>query len=81
MLNVTKVCNVCGVEKDLSHFPTRTHKGYTKTYYRGTCKECKRVKNREYIRERRKNNPEAREKARLAERKYEKKAFCTIKNR
>lgn len=66
----TKICNKCGIEKDISDFNTRKLNG--KILYRGTCKECQSKYYRKKYKELKENNPEKYNEIREKQKEYHK---------
>lgn len=45
---ITKICKICKIEKDLNEFKLKTNKKKNYSYYLNFCKECEKIKNKEY---------------------------------
>ena len=46
----TKICKICGIEKNIEEFRKSYNSLREKYYYRSECRECERKQNREYNR-------------------------------
>ena len=66
-MNQTRICNTCGIEKNIDLFCTDKRKPLGKTY---KCKECRNNKDRVRIKEKRKNDTEWRDRYNTHSKRY-----------